>query len=151
MDLEWLADIPPEDPPSLRVERECFDGERARLVVCGEIDAISAVRLQKAVVDLLRHHRPRFIEIDIRDVTFLDAGATKALVLCQADARQVDGQIRLTHPQPAVYRVLQLTGLLEHFGVTKPQSSNGATVTNPALISSVSPAPPDRFTNAAPA
>jgi anti-anti-sigma factor len=95
------------------------------MVVSGSIDAAGAVRLQKAVVDVLRHHRPRSIEIDLGGVTLLDSAAIRALVLCQADAEQVDSRIRLTHAQPLVYRELQVTGLLEHFGLTRPRPSDG--------------------------
>ena len=62
--------------------------------------------------------------MDLHGVTFLDAAGIRALVLCQADARQVDCQITLTQPQPVVYRVLEITGLLAHFGLTTPPPSN---------------------------
>ena len=126
MDLEWLADIPLDDPPSLRVRTEDVNAEVTRMVVSGEIDAVGAVHLQRAVVEVLRHHRPRRIEVDLGDVSFLDAGGTKALVLCQADARQMDCRIRLTNVPAAVYRVLHLTGLVEHFGVPRQQPQPGS-------------------------
>jgi anti-sigma B factor antagonist len=121
MDLEWLVDIPEEDPPCLRLELTCDGADQVRMAVSGELDAVSAVRLHKTVVDVLRHQRPRSIEIDVSGVTFLDAGGTRALELCETDAEQVDCRIRLTHAPPAVYRVLQLTGTLQRFGVTKRQ------------------------------
>ena len=120
MDLDWLTDLPAEIPPSLQITLDCGVADQVRMVVSGEVDAVAAVVLHKAVVDALRHHRPRCIELDVAGVTFLDAGGTSALVLCQADARQVDCRIRLVHPQPAVYRVLKMTGLLEHFSVIQP-------------------------------
>jgi anti-anti-sigma factor len=124
MDLEWLVDIPPEEPPALRVEADCDDAEHVRMVVSGELDAVGAVHLLEAVVEVLRHHRPRLIEMDLGGVMFLDAGGTRALVHCQADARQVHCRIRLTHTRPAVYRVLRLTGLLADFGVTGAEPSD---------------------------
>jgi anti-anti-sigma regulatory factor len=48
-------------------------------------------------------------------------------VLSQADAQQLDCHIRVTKPQPIVYRVLEITGLLEHFGLPIPQPPNVAT------------------------
>lgn len=135
MDLEWLADIPLDDPPSLCVRTEGAEAGVARMVLSGEVDAVGAAHLQRAVVEVLRQHRPSCIEMDLGDVTFLDAGGTKVLVLCQADARQMNCRIRLTNVQPAVYRVLHLTGLVEHFGVPRRQPRPGS---------------PDRPTSAAP-
>jgi anti-anti-sigma factor len=125
MDLERLFDIPPEDSASLRVEWECGEARRARMVLSGEVDAVSADRLQKAVVEVLRHHRPRAIEMDLHEVSFLDSAGLRGLVLCTADAQQMDCQVRVTHAPPAVYRVLQLTGLLELFGLAESQRSEG--------------------------
>lgn len=125
MDLDWLADISLEDPPSLCVATEDVNAGVTRMVLSGEVDAVGAAGLQRAVLDVLRQHRPRCIEMDLGDVSFLDAGGTKSLVMCQADARQVDCRIRLTNVRPAVYRVLHLTSLVEHFGVPKQQPQPG--------------------------
>jgi anti-anti-sigma factor len=122
---EQLFQFRPGDQPSLLVDLQCSDTEPARMFVFGELDAVNADQLQKAVVDVLRHHRPSRIEMDLHGVSFLDSVGIRVLVLCQADARQVDCQIRFTNPQPMVYRVLQITGLLEHFGLAAQQPSNG--------------------------
>jgi anti-anti-sigma factor len=122
---EQLFEFRPWDQPSLLVDVQCTDTDTPRMLVFGELDAVDADRLQTAVVDVLRQHRPSRIELDLHGVTFLDSAGIRALLLCQADARQVDCQIRLTNPHPMVYRVLQITGLLEHFGLPVPQSSNG--------------------------
>lgn len=152
MDLEWLADIPLDYPPPLDVRTESVNAEVARMVLSGEVDAVSAVDLQRAVVDVLRHHRPRRIEMDLADVTFLDAGGTKVLVLCQADARQVDCWIRLANVQPAVYLVLHLTGLVEHFGVPRerpqPEPIGGVRLSTAPVITEMRAT--ERSTSAAP-
>jgi anti-anti-sigma factor len=99
---------------------DCSDNEPPRIFVFGEVDALTAGQLQKAVVEVLRDRRPRCIEMDLHGVSFLDAAGIRALLLCQADAQRVDCQIMLTEPQPVVYRVLQITRLLEHFRLTEP-------------------------------
>jgi anti-anti-sigma factor len=121
---ERSFDLPTEDQPWLLVELQGSGSVPPRMVVSGEIDALTAAQLQKAVVDVLRHQRPAGIEMDLSGVTFLDSAGIRALVLCQADARQVECQITLTNPQPIVYRTLQITGLLEHFGLAKSQPSD---------------------------
>jgi anti-sigma B factor antagonist len=121
---EHLFDAQSGSQPSLLVHLGCSDAGPPRMFVFGEVDAVSAGRLQEAVVDVLRDERPSCIEMDLHGVTFLDSAGIWALVQCQADARQVDCRIRLTKPQPVIYRVLQITGLLEHFGLTEPSPAD---------------------------
>ena len=120
MQTEQMSDSQSESPPTLLVDLQRSDSEPPRMLVFGELDALTAGPLQKAVVDLLREQRPNCIQLDLHGVGFLDSAGIRALLLCQADAQQVDCQIRLTKPQPAVYRVLQITGLLDHLGLTEP-------------------------------
>jgi anti-anti-sigma factor len=120
MRSEHLFDSQSGSPPSLLVDLHCRDSGPPRMFVFGELDAVSAGQLQKAVVDVVRDQRPSCLEMDLHGVSFLDSAGIRALVLCHADAQQMDCRIRLTKPQPAVYRVLQITGLLEHFGLTEP-------------------------------
>ena len=120
MDFDLSFDAQPGNQPTLLVDLHCSDTDPPRMFVFGEVDALSAGHLHQAVVDVLREQRPRRIEMDLHGVSFLDSAGIHALGLCQADARQVDCRITLTKPQPMVYRVLQVTGLLEHFGLTEP-------------------------------
>ena len=104
---------------SLLVEIDHSDETRVqRITVAGELAAISATKLQKTVIDVLRRRRPHRVEINLRGLTFLDSAGIRALVSCRGDAQQLDRQLTLTDPQPIAYRVLQITGLLDHFGIT---------------------------------
>lgn len=120
MQSEQLFDSQSGSLPALLVDLRCSDSGPPRMLVFGELDAVSAGQLQKAVVDLLREQRPSCLELDLHGVGFLDSAGIRALLLCQDDAHRAGCQIRLTKPQPGVYRVLQITGLLEHFGLTEP-------------------------------
>jgi anti-anti-sigma factor len=88
-----------------------------RITVAGELDALSAAELHKAVIDVLRR-QPHRLEINLRGVTFLDSAGIRALVSCHCDAQQLNCRLTVTDPHPIAYRVLQITGLLDHFGVT---------------------------------
>jgi anti-sigma B factor antagonist len=96
-----------------------------RVVLSGEVDALNADQLRDAVVEVLSGHRPGHIEIDLDGVTFLDSAGIRALVGCHADAEQAECRLTVTAPRPAVYRVLEITGLLEHLGVTRSPPSGG--------------------------
>jgi anti-anti-sigma factor len=98
---------------------ECA-GERARITVAGDVDAASTAGLQKAVVEVLRRHRPRSVDLDLAGVTFLDSAGISGLLLCLADARQIDCEFALRNTPTTVYRLLQVAGLLEHFGLIRP-------------------------------
>jgi anti-anti-sigma regulatory factor len=45
-------------------------------------------------------------------VGFLDSAGVSAVLMCRADAAQLDCRLRLRDPQPDVRRVLRILGLL---------------------------------------
>jgi anti-anti-sigma factor len=71
--------------------------------------------VHKAFIGAVRRHRPAIVEMNLRDVTFLDSAGIRTLVLCQADARQVDCRIMMVDTPPFARRVLEICGLLDHF------------------------------------
>ena len=93
------------------------EAEAVRIAVTGELDEFGARPLQQAVLDALRRHRPRNITIDLRGVTFLDTAGVTTLIQSRADAGQLDCRLTLSNPQPPVYRVLHIVGLLTPFGL----------------------------------
>ena len=58
-----------------------------------------------------------------RGVPFLDAGGVRVLLQCRADARQLDCWLTLAHVKSEAYRVLEIVGLLEPFGVAEPTAA----------------------------
>jgi len=60
------------------------------------------------------------VDLDLAGVTFLDSAGIRGLLLCLADARQMDCEFALRNTPTAVYPVLQVAGLLEHFGLANP-------------------------------
>jgi anti-anti-sigma factor len=97
-----------------------------RVTVAGEMDMLSATVLQDAVADVLGR-RPRRIELDLHDVTFLDSAGIRTLLTCHAEAGRAGCELNLVDPHPRVYRVLEITGLLGHFQlVTAPVTDRSA-------------------------
>ena len=82
-----------------------------------DVDALSGDQLHNDVGDVLREMRPAHIELNLRDVTFLDSAGIRALVICHADAEAAGCRLRLTDPHPMTYTVLKISGLLAHFGI----------------------------------
>ncbi len=85
----------------------------------GRYDAVVRLRAEWP----LRHQRPGCIHVDLARVASLDAAGIRAMLTCQADARQIDCVLKLVKPQPPVYRVLPITGPLQHFGLDKPRTT----------------------------
>jgi anti-anti-sigma factor len=103
------------------------------MIVSGDLDAVNADLLRTAVADVLRRHRPEHIDMDMHGVTFLDSAGIRALLLCQSDAQRADCRITLTRPCPGVYRVLEVTGLLDHFGLPARRRAYDPSVTSPSI------------------
>jgi anti-anti-sigma factor len=63
--------------------------------------------------------------LELHAVTFLDSAGIRALLMCHSDAEKAGCQLGLTRTPPRVYEVLNITGLLDHFGLTPAPGSTG--------------------------
>jgi anti-anti-sigma factor len=90
----------------------------AQVAVSGEVDLATAEVLRDRLLGVLRDEAPTMLGVDLAGVTFLDCTGISALVAVRNAAVRAGRQIRVTHAQPIVRRVLDLTGLLD--GITAP-------------------------------
>jgi len=86
----------------------------------GELDMTSAPDLIRVLREAIRTHGPSRVDLDLTGVTFMDSTGLQVLVAANSD---VGGGLRITGTSPAVFRLLQLTGVLEEFGVSTDRSS----------------------------
>ena len=87
------------------------------VTISGDVDCASAPHLQD-VLDALRIAGIRSIVIDAADVGFVDSTGVGVLVTAQRHLRREhDGTLTVRSPSRAVYRVLQLAGLIDAFSV----------------------------------
>lgn len=89
------------------------EGDASLLVVVGEVDASSADELRGAVVQALTV-RPAVI-IDLAGVTFMDSSGLSVLTHARSQADERGGALTLRSPSSCVTRLLEITGLAEHF------------------------------------
>ena len=95
----------------------CEVGERVRIGFCGEVDLASADVVGAAVTDALRSYRPRYMDVDLSGVNFLDARGVSTLLCCWTRAVELGCELAVINPQPMVYRILEITGVLATLGV----------------------------------
>jgi anti-anti-sigma factor len=95
----------------------------AWVAVSGEVDLASAEVLRDRLHGVLRDEAPTMLGVDLAGVTFLDCAGISALVAVRNAAVRTRCEMRVTHAQPIVRRVLDLTGLLDVFTapIDRPQ------------------------------
>src|SRR4051794_18097155 len=74
----------------------------------GELDAWADQELAPRVTELLRLRR-RAVLVDLRSVTFLDAGGLRLLLRISRQAPRRKGRVRLVLDRPQILRVLRIT------------------------------------------
>lgn len=98
------------DQPAIRVEREVL---RDRVVIrpAGEIDAATRPTVERLMSDVLAAtNGPLLLELDLRDVTFIDSAGVELLLITRSQLARRDARL-LLRPSPQVDRLLQLLGL----------------------------------------
>jgi anti-anti-sigma factor len=104
------------------------EGDRASVVVHGEVDLDCAGTLELVLLDRVA----RGLDVDLSDVGFIDCAGLNALLRVQARAHAVGTAVELARVSPAVARMLRLTGCWTAF---PPVSAAAPSVPQP-------PAPP---------
>jgi anti-sigma B factor antagonist len=97
----------------------------------GEIDVENAYEIREAVATQLAEGRPSRIELNMRDVTFIDSVGISALVAAFQLAAVSEVKLIVTRPSRFAHRQLWVTGLLGLFG--NPQPFGGADTAQPAV------------------
>jgi anti-sigma B factor antagonist len=77
---------------------------RGQLDVCTAADSVRTLTAHAA-------SGARII-VDLAELTFIDCSSLREVISVRAQAQQAGGDLALADPQPAVLRVLRLTGLI---------------------------------------
>ena len=86
------------------------EGEVGTLRLVGELDLYTSSDLREGLRALVGQGAT-LVVVDLADVTFADSTAMAVLVAAVKLLRAVGGELVLKDPQPAVTKVLKLTGL----------------------------------------
>jgi anti-sigma B factor antagonist len=105
-----------------------FSGE-VEISPRGEIDVDTAHEVREAVAAVMKDDRPTQINLNLRDVSFIDSVGISALVAGFQAAKVGNVPLIVTQPSRFVHRQLWVTGLLGLFGAPEP-----ADVPEPATV-----------------
>jgi anti-anti-sigma factor len=92
------------------------NGSRAIVHVKGDLDAFSAPSLEAEVANLVEGSTSDVV-LDLSSTGFLDSSGLRALLVAERAALDHGGQLTLRAPSEPVQRLLEITGLAEHFPV----------------------------------
>jgi len=87
-------------------------GAECLVVVSGEVDLSTAREFRDALLDAVARAAADIV-VDMRDVGYLDSTGVHALLDAAEAARGADVALRVAHPQTAVRRVLELSGVTD--------------------------------------
>ena len=101
----------------------------------GELDVASAREYRSAVRSTVLGCAT--VHIDLADISFVDSAGLRALILAHRDATSAGQHVHYVALAPGVQRLLEITGLLDVFGLD--DEAIGSTADEP--LGSTAPAP----------
>ena len=110
---DWRPDLMPND---FTIGVQSRSGT-VELVVTGELDVLTAAPLREALRDA--SVRSATVAVNLAAVTFIDSTALHTLVNADRSLRTTGGRLHLIDPSTVVVRLLELSGMGDHFEVDR--------------------------------
>jgi anti-sigma B factor antagonist len=107
-------DLPGVDTGDLKVD-VVSDGDAVVVVAAGEVDMLTAPTLSEALGAAADQAAAGIVVLDCAGVSFLDSTGLGAIAGAHQKITDNGGTLRLAALRPHVTRVLQITGLAEHW------------------------------------
>ncbi len=99
--------------PEMSVTGAVDDPSSPVISLAGELD-LASVEAARAGIEHYLATGPSQVTFDLRELTFMDSSGIALLVQISNEVEKVS----LNNVTPIVRRVLEATGLLDHFGLT---------------------------------
>ncbi len=99
-----------------RLEIQVDDGPPPTVALDGEVDPHTAPELEQ-VLEALVADGHRTIHLDCRSLAFIDSSGLRVLVDIHRRLDGAPGALVVHHASPTLRRLLEVTGLDEHFAV----------------------------------
>jgi anti-anti-sigma factor len=118
---------------SLSITTSTLTGGVVEIAPRGEIDVETAHEVREAVAAQLSDARPARIELNLRQVTFIDSVGISALVAAFQITSVGGVKLVVTKPSRFAHRQLWVTGLLGLFGAPQPWDDGADSVALPVV------------------
>ena len=99
--------------------------QSATLRVVGDLDYQTSDNFVEVATQVLEQNTLSALHVDFRDTTFLDSAALSGLLLVHRRASEAGVALHLDHRPAFLDRVLQVTGLFNHFDLTRTNTETG--------------------------
>src|SRR5215467_1079493 len=107
-------------------------GDHELVIASGEIDLYTAPRLQSELTAVIASAAPASrVVVDMSGVDFCDSTGMNVLLSCLRQARERGGELEISAPQPAVRKILQVTGLDSVFALVEEPAARGVSRPEP--------------------
>jgi anti-sigma B factor antagonist len=93
-----------------------IEGDRTVIAIKGELDAYTAPALEDQIATLIAGEAPTVV-LDLSETGFLDSSGLRAILTAHRKLTAAQGTLLLRTPSEPVTRLLEITGLTEHFRV----------------------------------
>lgn len=92
------------------------DGDASVVAVVGEVDADNCDEFRSALLE--QASEVDRLVVDLSGLTFIDSSGISELLRVSNSLSDDGRSMTIKDPSPAVQRVLEITGLLDHFGLS---------------------------------
>jgi anti-sigma B factor antagonist len=92
----------------------CKKTQVGKLAIDGELTIYSAAKYKGELLEALANHEE--LELDLSEVGEMDSAGLQLLLILKQEAQAMERQLRLTNHSQAVYEILELLNMQEHFG-----------------------------------
>jgi anti-sigma B factor antagonist len=86
------------------------EGSTTTVVLVGEIDLVTTVRLDRALTAVL-DAEPAWLRLDLVDVSFMDTSGVAILLKARRKALEAGCRFTVKSASPTIQRLLEITGL----------------------------------------
>ena len=90
------------------------EGDRAVIVIKGELDAYTAPGVEEQIANLVGRGINNIV-LDLSETGFLDSSGLRAILTAHRRLASEQGSLALRNPSEPVTRLLEITGLTDHF------------------------------------
>ena len=91
------------------------EGGTTTVVVAGEIDLVTAVRLDRELSDAIARD-PEWLRLDLLGVSFMDTSGVAVMLKARRSALEAGCRYTVKSASPTIQRLLEITGLASLLG-----------------------------------